>query len=68
VYISANWRRYDELSAPEAVRAADLAYYEYFVATVGPQRGLFASYSSGRLPFELSDDQIYELGFRTLLD
>jgi hypothetical protein len=68
VYVSANWRRYDELSPPDAVRAANLAYYEYFVATVGPQRGLFASYSSGRLPFDHSDDQVYELGFRTLLD
>jgi hypothetical protein len=68
VYVSANWRRYDEISAPEAVRAADLASYQYFVATVGPQRGVFASYASGRLPFNAGDDQVYELGFRTLLD
>jgi hypothetical protein len=68
VYISANWRRYDEFSAPTAVRDADLASFEYFVATVGPQRGLFASYASGRLPFDRNGDQVYELGFRTLLD
>ncbi len=68
VYVTANYRLYDELSAPVAVKQANLARFRYFAAVIGPQRGFFASYSTGRLPFDRRNDQIYELGFRTVLN
>jgi len=68
IYVTANYRRYDELSAPIAVKQANLGSFRYLAAIVGPQRGFFASYSTGRLPFDRRSDQIYELGFRTALN
>ncbi len=67
IYVTANYRRYEELSPPLAVKRADLARFSYLAAILGPQQGLFASYSTGRLPFDRQSDQIYELGFRLVL-
>ena len=68
VYSSANWRWYDALTTSAAVRAAALTHFRYCVATLGPQGGLFTRYSTGRLPFDDANEQVYELGLRTGLD
>jgi hypothetical protein len=68
IYVTANYRRYEELSPSTAVKDADLASFSYLSAVLGPQRGVFASYSTGRLPFDRRNDQVYELGFRTALN
>ncbi|HYM36229.1 MAG TPA: hypothetical protein VET48_12570, partial [Steroidobacteraceae bacterium] len=68
IYVTANYRYYDELNASDAVKQAHLAAFNFLQATIGPQRGLFASYSTGRLPFDVKADQLYELGFHTSLN
>lgn len=64
VYASANARIYQELGASAAIEAADLDRFLYFVVALTAPEGLFVSYSTGQLPFDRRDDQVYEIGFR----
>ncbi len=67
VSVAMNYRLYDELHPPAAVTAAGLNRFNYFVVTLGTQKGPFVSYSTGQLPFDLKSDKVYSLGFQTYL-
>lgn len=60
-----NYRTYQELSPSDIVEAANLDKYHLRTVSLTGASGLFVSYSSGRLPFDLQDQQTVELGFKT---
>jgi hypothetical protein len=64
VYLSANYRLYYEVNAASSVKSAHLDEFQYLQATLGGQTGPFMSFSTGRLPFDRRDDQVYSLGFK----
>lgn len=59
----ANFRYYKELGASSAVKTANIDEFLYFTSAVTLSNGLFVSYTTGKLPFDAKNDQVYELGF-----
>jgi hypothetical protein len=59
----ANFRYYKEIGAEDVIRKAGLDEHLYFVAVITAESGLFISYTNGKLPFDLSESQVYSLGF-----
>jgi hypothetical protein len=64
VYFSANYRDYQEIDAKAVVRHNNLDQFQYFVATLSSATGVFVSYSTGKLPFDAKNDQIYQIGWQ----
>ncbi len=62
LYFDAGIRFYQEIGASEAIKALGRDNSLYFVLTLSAFEGVFFSYSTGRLPFDFQDDQVYELG------
>jgi hypothetical protein len=60
-----NFRGYEEVSPSDLVEAANLDKYRLRTYSLITPVGLIASYSSGRLPFGLEDENIVSLGFQT---
>ena len=67
LYITLNYRRYEERDPSLLVQAADLDDFEYFTVTIGGDDGMYVSYADGKLPLAFADDQVVELGFKTHL-
>lgn len=63
-YLDANFRYFRQLNPPQAIIDANLDEQVFFTAALTAPNGMFVSYTAGRLPFDQSNDQIYELGFR----
>jgi hypothetical protein len=61
---SFNYRTYDELGASDLVKEAELDSYHLRTYSLSAPVGLILSYSSGRLPFGLEEEQTIELGFK----
>jgi hypothetical protein len=66
VYVESDLRWFREVGAPPTVAAAGLDEFTYFAAALVSSAGPYASYSTGRLPFDVRNDQVYELGFKLL--
>jgi hypothetical protein len=66
LFLEANFRHYREISPSAEIKAAGLDEHTYFtVALLMPQaNGLYLSYTTGKLPLDAEDDQVYELGFK----
>jgi hypothetical protein len=64
LHVACTYRIFHELGASDAIEAADLGTFDYFSASVIADGGLFVSYRTGRLPFDLRDDEAFELGFK----
>jgi hypothetical protein len=66
VFLEANYRYYQEINPSYRVEAEGLDVYSYFtIALVMPKaNGLYVSYTTGKLPLDSKDDQVYELGFK----
>jgi hypothetical protein len=62
---SYNYRMYDELDASSLVKEARLDSYRLRTYSLSTPIGLFVSYSSGKLPFGLEEQNTVELGFKT---
>jgi hypothetical protein len=62
-FFEANVRYYQELGASAAVKAASLDHATVFTAVLLLPKGMYVSYSVGRLPFDVKDSQVYEIGF-----
>lgn len=60
-----NYRAYQELSASDIVKNANLESYRLRTFSLNAPNGLVVSYSSGRLPFGIVEENIVELGFKT---
>lgn len=63
IFFDINYRYYYELNAKKPVIAANLDEYSYFVAAIQSTSGMYVSYSNGKLPFDLKDQQVYSIGF-----
>lgn len=64
VHFNAAYRYFNQLNAPDAIKQANLKRYSYFTCSVTAAQMYFFSYSYGKLPFDRSDNGIYELGFK----
>lgn len=64
IYFSVNHRYYYEIGAATGVSAANLDEYSYVVFTLAGTKGVFLSYSDGKLPFDRTSDSFYQLGYK----
>lgn len=60
-----NYRYYKELGASSAVEDANLDSFNLRTVSLTGTNGIFASYSSGRLPLDMQNDNVLEIGWRT---
>ncbi len=60
-----SYRAYEELEASDIVKEGGLNSYQLRTYSLVSPTGLFVSYSSGRLPFGIEDENIVELGYKT---
>ncbi|HMX37956.1 MAG TPA: hypothetical protein PKA94_11750, partial [Ferruginibacter sp.] len=63
-HFNAAYRFFTELNAPAPVKSAGLHRSSFFTCSVTGADTYFISYSYGRLPFDRTDNAIYEMGFR----
>ena len=63
-YVEANFRHYAEVNAPAAIRGAGRDRATYLTLAFATAFGPYVSYTTGRLPFDAEEDQVYELGLR----
>lgn len=63
VFFEADVRYYQELYPSAAVKAASADHSTVFTAVLLLPKGAFVSYSTGRLPFDLQNSRVYEVGF-----
>jgi len=63
LYVSAAFRHFQELGASSAIQSADMDRSDYFVVKVDLPYKFNISYSTGRLPLDRSDDQVYAVGW-----
>lgn len=64
VWFSAAYRYFQELGASSAIEAADLDAQHYFAASLDLPGNITITYSTGKLPFDLQDQQVWALGYR----
>jgi hypothetical protein len=62
---SFNYRSFSEFGASDIVKDVNLDRYHLRTFSLSAPAGLAISYSSGRLPFGLEEQQTIELGFKT---
>lgn len=60
-----SYRTYDEINASAVVKEAKLDAYRLRTYSLVAPKGMFVSYSSGKLPFGVDDENIVELGYKT---
>ncbi|MGD8926260.1 MAG: hypothetical protein PVG20_05390, partial [Thioalkalispiraceae bacterium] len=58
-----NYRYFQEINAEQAIKDADLDNFRLVTYRLGFKNNLYVAYSSGELPFNQRDNQIYEVGF-----
>jgi len=62
VYLEANFRFYHEFSASQAVKDAKLDEFTFFSIALRLPQNIFVSYSTGKLPLNEADSQVYSIG------
>lgn len=60
-----NYRYYREIGPSGIVKEANLDEYSLITVSLTGTNGLFASYSSGKLPLDLQNQDVVELGWKT---
>jgi hypothetical protein len=63
IFFSANVRYYKEIDASDAIKAANLDEFFYFVGALQSTSGFYVSYAKGKLPFDAINDEVYAVGF-----
>lgn len=64
LFLEATLRYYSELNASLAVEVAGLDSFSYFTAAFLLPRNYFVSYSEGKLPLDVADQAVYQIGLR----
>ncbi|HBF38906.1 MAG TPA: hypothetical protein DDW50_16495 [Firmicutes bacterium] len=64
IFFEASYRYYWEPGASDLVQQNDMDKFGYFAAAITMPTGIFASYTTGKLPSDLESDRVYELGFK----
>ena len=63
-FFEADLKYYKEINPPDKIIAAGLDESIYFKAAITTIAGIFISYEKGKLPFDLIENEIYQLGFK----
>lgn len=63
LYFSATYRHYQEIDASEAIKTAELDRSDYFVAQLDLPYHFNISYSTGKLPLDQKNNQVYAVGW-----
>jgi len=64
LHFNAAYRFFTEINASTAIKTAALNRYSFFTCSVTGADTYFVSYSYGKLPFDRTNNAIYEIGFR----
>lgn len=64
LYVSINYRYYKELDASPLVRSLDLDSFSFYTIVLGGSDGIYVSYTDGKLPLDLTEDRVFELGYQ----
>ncbi len=64
IFFNFDYRYLHEIDAPTSIKASDIDKFEYTVISITSSNGVFVSYTDGKLPFDLSNHQAYELGWK----
>lgn len=64
VWFSVAYRYFQELGASTLIEAADMDAQQYFAASLDLPGNITITYSTGKLPFDLEDQQVWALGYR----
>jgi hypothetical protein len=64
IFFEASYRYYWEPGASNLTQQNAMDRFGYFAAAITMPSGIFASYAIGKLPSDLENDQVYELGFK----
>lgn len=65
VVLTFNYRYHHEIDASDVVKNANLESYSLRTYSLAGPNGLFVTYSSGRLPTELVNDEVVAVGWKT---
>ena len=68
VYFNAVYKYFNELAPSKEIKQANLAKNNYIALSLTSDKGFFVSYSYGRLPFDRTNDSVYQLGFNYKFD
>lgn len=58
-----NYRYFKEMDAPDVIENTNTDSYKLATYMIKFNKGLYAAYSTGSLPFDKQDDKIFEIGF-----
>jgi TolA-binding protein len=64
IWFNAGYRYFQELDASGAIRVADMDKQDYFAASLDLPWNFSITYSTGKLPFDLRNQQVWALGYR----
>lgn len=63
IYVSADLRYYKEFNASSVIKNLGLDDSFYFAVELRQENGLFVSYTTGNLPYDLRTNDVYAIGF-----
>jgi hypothetical protein len=63
IWFNAGYRYFQELGASSAIKAAGMDSFGYFAASLDLPWNFSITYSTGKLPFDLQDQQVWALGY-----
>tara|TARA_R110002049_G_scaffold308929_1_gene514979 strand:+ start:10727 stop:11887 length:1161 start_codon:yes stop_codon:yes gene_type:complete len=63
-YFNSSYKYFKEIGASSTLKENNYSDFSYITASLTTSTGLYISYSNGKLPFDLQDDAVYELGFK----
>lgn len=64
----ASYQYFHEIDASRQVRSADLDSFDYLSLALTTEEGLFVSYRTGQLPFDIGDGDALEVGWKFYFD
>ncbi|MGK0270794.1 MAG: hypothetical protein ACI88H_001444 [Cocleimonas sp.] len=63
-----NFRYFKEIDAEQSIKTAGLDDFRFITYRLGLKNNMYIAYSSGELPFNQQDNQIYEIGYTYKFD
>jgi hypothetical protein len=62
-FFEADFRHYQEINPSETIKDVSLDQYTALSFALLLPKGMYISYTTGKLPLDAEEDRIYELGF-----
>jgi hypothetical protein len=66
IWFNAGYRFFQEIDASSAIRAAHMNQFTYFAASLTLPWNVTITYTNGKLPFDLRNQQVWALGYKIL--